>query len=60
MIGRFVTAAVGIPVLALVVWLGGPVFTVVLAVIAAIGAFELCEMARNRGESPSRAAALQL
>ena len=58
MIGRLVTAAVGIPVLALVVWLGGPVFTVVVAVVAAIGAFEVCEMARSRGESPSRVAAV--
>ena len=60
MIGRFVTAAVGIPALALVVWMGGPIFTVAVAVIAAIGAFEVCEMARGRGEAPSRAAALTL
>ena len=60
MIGRFVTAAVGIPALALVVWMGGPIFTVAVAVIAAIGAFELCEMARSRGEAASRAAALTL
>ena len=58
MIGRLVTAAVGIPVLALVVWMGGPVFTVVVAVVAAIGAFEVCEMARSRGESPSRVVAV--
>ena len=46
--------------LALVVWMGGPIFTVAVAVIAAIGAFEVCEMARGRGEAPSRAAALTL
>ncbi len=54
MIGRLITAAVGIPVLALVVWVGGPVFTVVIAVLAAIGAVEVCEMGRKRGLSPSR------
>ena len=60
MIGRLVTAAVGIPALALVVWLGDPVFSVVVAVVAAIGAIEVCEMARSRGEAPSRAAAVTL
>ena len=60
MIGRLVTAAVGIPALALVVWLGGPVFSVVVAGVAAIGAIEVCEMARSRGEAPSRAAAMTL
>ena len=57
MIGRLVTAAVGIPALALVVWAGGPVFTVAVAAAAAIGAFEVCGMARERGLAPSRAAA---
>ena len=60
MIGRLVTAAVGIPALALVVWVGDPVFTVVVAVVAALGAVEVCEMARSRGETPSRAAAVTL
>ncbi len=58
MIGRLVTAAVGIPALALVVWVGDPVFTVVVAAVAAVGAFEVCEMARSRGEAPSRVAAV--
>ena len=58
MIGRLVTAAVGIPALALVVWVGDPVFTVVVAAVAAVGAFEVCEMSRSRGESPSRVAAV--
>ncbi len=58
MIGRLITAAVGIPALTLFVWMGGPVFTAVVAAVAAIGAFEVCEMARNRGETPSRVAAV--
>ena len=57
MIGRLVTAAVGIPALALVVWVGGDVFVVVVAALASLGAIELCEMARNRSLTPSRAAA---
>ena len=60
MIGRLVTAAVGIPILALVVWLGDPVFTLVVAAVAAVGAFEVCEMSRSRGEAPSRVAAVTL
>ena len=60
MIGRLVTAAVGIPALALVVWVGDPVFTVVVAAVAAVGAFEVCEMSRSRGEAPSRIAAVTL
>ena len=58
MIGRLVTAAVGIPALALVVWVGDPVFTVVVAAVAAVGAFEVCQMARSREEAPSRVAAV--
>ena len=54
MIGRLITAAVGIPALALVVWAGGPVFAVAVAAAAAIGAFEVCGMARARGFAPSR------
>ena len=54
MIGRLITAAVGIPVLAVVVWVGGPVFSVVVAGVAALGAVEVCEMARGRGLSPAR------
>ena len=57
MIGRLITAAVGIPVLAAVVWVGGPVFTVVVAGVAAIGAVEVCEMARAKGLPSSRVAA---
>ena len=60
MIGRLVTAAVGIPVLALVVWLGDPVFSVVVAAVAALAAFEVCDMARSRGLAPSRIVAAVL
>lgn len=60
MIGRLVTATVGIPALALVVWLGDPVFTVVVAAVAAVGAFEVCDMARSRGLTPSRVVAAVL
>ena len=60
MIGRLVTAAVGIPALALVVWLGDPVFSVVVAAVAALAAFEVCDMARSRGLAPSRVVAAVL
>ncbi|MYD49935.1 MAG: hypothetical protein F4W93_00420 [Dehalococcoidia bacterium] len=57
MIGRLVTAAVGIPALALVIWLGDPVFSVVVAVLAALAAVEVCDLARNKGKTPSRVVA---
>ncbi len=57
MISRLITAAIGIPALALIVWLGGPLFSVALAVIAALGAAEVCDLARSRGFAPSRVAA---
>ncbi|MYB47916.1 MAG: hypothetical protein F4X72_01350 [Dehalococcoidia bacterium] len=60
MIGRVITAAVGIPALALVVWLGDPVFSVVVAALAAVGAVEVCDLARNKGMTPSRVVAAVL
>ncbi len=54
MTARLVTAAVGIPLLALVIWVGEPWFTVVVAIVAAVGAVEVCQMAHNRGMTPSR------
>ena len=60
MIGRLVTAAVGIPALALVVWLGDPIFSVVAVAVAAIGAFEVCDLARSKGLTPSRVVAAVL
>ena len=53
MIGRVITAAVGIPALALVVWLGDPVFSVVVAALAALAAIEVCDLARSRGLAPA-------
>ncbi|MDE2822658.1 MAG: phosphatidate cytidylyltransferase [Chloroflexota bacterium] len=60
MIGRVITAAVGIPALALVVWLGDPVFSVVVAALAALAAIEVCDLARSRGLAPARIVAAVL
>ncbi len=60
MIGRLVTAAVGIPALALVVWVGEPVFSVVVAAVAALAAVEVCDLARSKGLTPSRVVAAVL
>ena len=60
MIGRLATAAIGIPALALVVWLGDPVFSVVVAALAALAAVEVCDLARNKGLTPSRVVAAAL
>ena len=60
MIVRLVTAAVGIPALALVVWVGEPAFSVVVAAVAALGAVEVCDLARSKGLTPSRVVAAVL
>ena len=52
MTSRVATAAVGLPLLALVIWAGPPWFSFLVAVAAAIGALELCHMARQRGRRP--------
>lgn len=52
MTSRVATAAVGLPLLALVIWAGSPWFSFLVAVAAAIGALELCHMARQRGRRP--------
>ena len=52
MILRLASAAVGLPLLSLVIWLGSPWFSLVVAVVAAVGALEICHMARKRGHRP--------
>ena len=49
---RFTSAAVGFPLLLLVIWLGPPWFSLVVASVAAIGALELCHMASKRSHRP--------
>ncbi len=50
---RIGTAAVGLPLLAGIVFLGGAGFSALVAVAAAIGAVEVCQMAANRGYRPA-------
>ena len=50
---RFATAAVGLPVLAGAVLLGGAWFTVLTAIAAAGGSAEISRMAANRGHRPA-------
>lgn len=49
---RTVTAAVGLPLLALVVWAGSPWVTVVAAIAAAVGAAEFSAMLSRKGRRP--------
>ncbi len=49
---RLATAAVGIPVLALVVWIGSPWLSLFVGGFAALGAVEFCRMARRRDRRP--------
>jgi len=49
---RLASAAVGIPVLAVFVWIGLPAFSVLIAVLAGIGTWEVCLMAEDRGRNP--------
>ena len=52
MTSRIASAAVALPLLVLVIWAGSPWFTLLVAVAAAVGALELCQMARQRGRRP--------
>ena len=49
---RIASAAVGIPILAIFVWFGLPAFSILIAILAGIGAWEFCLMAENKGHSP--------
>ena len=49
---RLASAAVGNPVLEVFVWIGLPAFSVLIAVLAGIGTWEVCLMAENRGRNP--------
>ena len=49
---RVATAAVALPILAAAVYLGGFPFAALAAAAAAVGAWELCRMAKARGRAP--------
>lgn len=49
---RIASAAIGLPLLALFIWAGSPWFSLLLTAAAAAGAFELCQMVRQRGRRP--------
>jgi len=49
---RCFSAAIGLPVVFCSIWLGSPWLSVILALIACLGAWELCQMARFAGKSP--------
>ncbi len=49
---RVITATVGLPLLTVIVWAGLPWLSVLAAVLAAIGAIELCRLARGWGGRP--------
>jgi phosphatidate cytidylyltransferase len=52
MIIRVITALVGLPILFTIIWLGNPLFSVVLVAIAAIGAWEFCQIAKRADKKP--------
>jgi len=52
MVLRIATASIGLPLLLGAVWLGAPWFTAVVGVAAAVGAVELCALARGWSDRP--------
>lgn len=52
LVARLLTAAAGIPVLLLVIWVGGPAFTAVVAVLLAVAVGELSTAARVSWRDP--------
>lgn len=49
---RLITASVALPILAILVFWGGWLFSLGIAVVAAVAVIEICNMARNRGFYP--------
>ena len=49
---RLASAAVGIPILAVLIWAGAPLFSILIAAMAGVGAWEVCRLARNRDLRP--------
>lgn len=52
MTARLITAAVGLPVLALAIWLGAAWFSVLVAAAAGVAALEFCQLATGWGRRP--------
>ena len=52
MITRVITVLVGLPILFTIIWLGNPLFSVMLVAIAAIGAWEFCQIAKRADKKP--------
>ena len=52
MAARTATAAVALPLLVLVVWLGSPWFSLLVGLAAALAAAELCNLGRQWGDRP--------
>lgn len=52
MTARLATAAAGIPLLLLLVWLGNPSFTVLVGLLAVVATIELCSIGRAWGDRP--------
>ncbi len=52
MLARIATASVGVPVLVLLIWAGSYWFTGAVALVAALGALEMCGLARRWGDRP--------
>ena len=52
MFPRLVTAAIGLPVLAALVWVGGYWFTGLVVILSAVASWELCRMAGAWGQRP--------
>jgi phosphatidate cytidylyltransferase len=49
---RIATASIGLPLVVLLVWVGGAWFTVLVAVVAGLGALEMSGLARGWGDRP--------
>ena len=50
---RVATAVVGLPLVLLAAWLGSPVLTALVALAAALAAYELCSIGQARGSTPA-------
>ena len=49
---RVNTALLGLPILFIIIWVGDPLFSIVVVAIAAMGAWEFCQIAQHTGKKP--------
>ena len=52
MLLRLITAAIGVPLTGLMLWIGSPILSIGIAIVAGLGTIEVCRITQKRGRRP--------